>query len=122
MNEFLMLISGFFGIILYIVLVFVVPPRLLKIIENQDVLTKIQVRAAISLGALKSRTCVKCGDIHSPELRTTAGKCPVCGILYAKEKIIVKSGGVIKNCSRQYYEKNKDKKNLELIWEYNKTV
>lgn len=114
-----MILSGIFGLVLLIIMVFVIPVRLLKIITNQQLLIKIQSRTAISLNAVSKRKCVKCGDIHSPELIKNAYRCPHCDLNYHPNNVILKVGTLIGSYSKKFYEENKEREDVELLWKHN---
>jgi hypothetical protein len=106
---------GIIGLIT-IVTIWVIAARIKKLIDSNRKLIKIQTLVAISFGAVKKRECVKCGDIHAPDFLDIKGICPKCGIKYDKNHVILKVNNVIGNYNYDFYNKNKDKEHIELLW------
>jgi len=115
LSEITSVLTGIIALITIIV-VWVISARLMKIIKNQKQLIKVQTISAISTGIVEGRTCVKCGDIHSPDLLLEKDICPKCKISYKKSRVILKHYGIIDSYSRDYYEQHKNE--CELLWEH----
>ncbi len=96
--------------------IWVIAFRLKKLIYKQDLLIKIHTLSGISAGTIPTRTCVRCGDKHTPVIMKNPEICPHCSITYSPDRVIVKSNSGIVSQSKEFYVKHKDE--YELLWEH----
>ena len=118
------LVGLFISLIVFVIFVFVIPVRLNKLISNQwktnqmlSQLINAESLKGISKGYLSSRQCVKCNNVHVPELLKPSERCPNCGLSYKEGNIIVKRKNKIVSMEKDYFEKVKDKSEYEILLE-----
>ncbi len=122
------IIAGIASFILLIIWLFVIPMRLLKLIDSQKETNRLltnfshtiyhsETLKGISKGYLKIRKCHSCNNVHAPEILKHGQNCPNCGFSYKKGNVIYKKDNKVESVKKDIFDKFRDNPEYEILLE-----